>query len=565
VTDETCRSLPSWVAPALLALVGGVVPIAIAWHFGALGIPRNDDWVYALAAFRFADTAKLNGYGSRANLVGQLVLSLPVVWLFGHRIAALHVEVAAFGVVGLLALFDLTKQVLSPRRALFVAVMIAVGPMWASLSAAYMTDVPAFALGMICLTLGARAVRPDDINARLFCAALLVGFLAFAVRDYAIVSPLSVCLTGLWAAGRWPRRRLFMVIAAVVSLVALAAVFWAWRRGLPGFYPTVLTVPSLSSTASALHTGAQAAVLVGLLASPAVLLAGPGRLVKVAWTRAPRTSIAITFVTVLVLGNELVSPRPFGVALLPRPYLGNFLGPGNYVLPNGVLGSDTLAGTRADLFPTALFASLALIGFLATVLLVLTALPPLINALGRARHGQLGTPTSPALSVVTLGAVGYGFPCALPALFGPGLVFDRFLLPLVALVGVLALDAGGARAVATRGIPIVGGAALLALAAFGAVYAANSASFDGTKWSVAEQVARLARSPERVDGGYEWDGYHAGKDLWHSEPIRLAASSCIVLQAEPRPGGGGRDLRAARVWGPTGKSVWIVARQRHSC
>ena len=38
----------------LLAFVGGVVPIAIASHFGVLGIPRNDDWSYLLTAFRFA-------------------------------------------------------------------------------------------------------------------------------------------------------------------------------------------------------------------------------------------------------------------------------------------------------------------------------------------------------------------------------------------------------------------------------------------------------------------------------------------------------------------------------
>jgi hypothetical protein len=554
MTDETYHSLPPWIAPALLAVVGGVVPLAIAWHFGALGIPRNDDWAFALAAFRFADTAKINGYGSQANLVGQLALSLPVVWLFGHRIAALHVEVAALGVIGLIALFDLAKQVLSPRRALFVALMVAVGPMWASLSASYMTDVPAFALAMICLTLGARAVRPDAINVRLFCAALLVGLLAFTVREYAIVSPLSVCLTGLWVAGRWPRRRLFMMSVAVVSLLALAAVFYAWRRGLPGFFHSFPKAPNRSSTKTTLHIDAQAAVLVGLLVSPAVLLAGPRHLLRAAWTRAPRTSIAITFVTALTLGYELAS----------QPYLGSFLGPGNYVLPNGSLDSHTLVGARAELFPRALFASLALIGTLATVLLVLAAVPPLINALARLRQRQLGTPTSPARSVVTFGAVGYGLACALPALFGLSL-FDRYLLPLIALLGVVAVDSAGSRAVATRGIPIVSGAALVAFAVFGSVYAANSASYDGTKWGVAERVTELAGSPERVDGGYEWDGYHAGSDVFHYDPVGLAARSCILLLAEARPGEGQHDFGAAPVWGPTGKSVWIVARLLRPC
>ncbi len=81
------------------------------------------------------------------NLVGQLVL-LPVVWLFGHRIAAMQVEVVVLGVVGLLSVFDLAKQLLSPRRALFVALLVAVGPLWGNLTTTYYTDVPAFALAM---------------------------------------------------------------------------------------------------------------------------------------------------------------------------------------------------------------------------------------------------------------------------------------------------------------------------------------------------------------------------------------------------------------------------------
>ena len=92
------------------------------------------------------------------NLVGQIVLSAPVVWAFGHRIAALQVEVALLGVAGLYATYDLARQLTSQRRALFVALMVAVGPLWQMLSVSYMTDVPAYALMMICLALGARCL-----------------------------------------------------------------------------------------------------------------------------------------------------------------------------------------------------------------------------------------------------------------------------------------------------------------------------------------------------------------------------------------------------------------------
>ena len=96
----------------------------IARHFGVFGIPRGDDVAYVLSAFRFADTGKIDGNNwPSMNLVGQLALSAPVVWAFGHRIAALQVEVAAFGVAGLFAVFDLREAAaLTAPRALRRAV-----------------------------------------------------------------------------------------------------------------------------------------------------------------------------------------------------------------------------------------------------------------------------------------------------------------------------------------------------------------------------------------------------------------------------------------------------------
>jgi len=544
-----------WLALSTLALIGGVVPIAIASHFGALGIPRNDDWAYILSAFRLADSGRINGYGwAGMNLVGQLVLSAPVVWAFGHRIAALQIEVATFGVAGLVALFDLAKRVLSPRRALFVALMVAVGPMWASLSASYMTDVPAFALAMVCLALGARAVRADGLNASLFSIAVLAGFLAFSVREYAIVAPLSVCLTAVWAQGVSSRRRLRAMIGALASLVVLATIFFLWRRSLPGFQNLAPRFPSLSSVKMALHSGAQSMILIGLLVSPAVLLAGPYRRMHLAWTRAPHITVGVGLVTVLALGSEVVRQR--GSA--------SFLGPGNYVVPTGTLGVATISGTRPDLLPKSVFLLLAMIGILTVLVLLLAALPASLDGLARVRRERLEASASPTLAIVTLAAVGYALTASLPTFFGIAPI-DRYLLPLLPLVGVLALYTGEPIAATRRRLRIGSGAALLAVAIFGLIYAANAASFDGAKWSVSEHVAKVAGSPTRIEGGFEWDNYHAGKEIFFANQNRPTARFCIVLRGESHPTGGSGELRTARVWSPNGTQMWIVARQRYSC
>jgi hypothetical protein len=113
---------------------------------------------------------------------------------------------------------------------------------------------------------------------------------------------------------------------------------------------------------------------------------------------------------------------------------------------------------------------------------------------------------------------------------------------------------------------MVGGAALFALAILGGVYAAYSASFDGAKWRVAEAVALVAHGPRHVDGGFVWNDYHAGKDVWFG-PWRSTYESryCVTLRVQPRAGVDASVLRSSPVWTPTGQEVWIVARQKRAC
>src|SRR5215510_3418146 len=171
-------------ACALVVLVGGVFPFLVARHFGAFGIPRNDDWAYLRSAFGFADHGTLTGGDwASMNLVGQLVVALPAVWLFGHRVEALQLEVLVLGVAGLLCVLDLARRLLPLGHALLVALTVAIGPLWAALSVSYMTDIPAFAFAMASLAAGALGIGRDLVNG-LFCASLVIGVFGFTVRGY---------------------------------------------------------------------------------------------------------------------------------------------------------------------------------------------------------------------------------------------------------------------------------------------------------------------------------------------------------------------------------------------
>ncbi len=533
---------------ALLAVVGGVVPIAYAWHFGALGIPRNDDWAYIRAAFHLAESGRVTGSGwAGMNLVGQLVLSLPVIWVFGHRVAALQVEVAAVGVLGLVATFDLAKQLLRPRPAIFVAVLIATSPMWASLSASYMTDVPSFAFAMACLALGVRAVARRPVRPWLLGASLAIGFAGFTIRESALFAPLAVAGVAMWRAPRRLRARLCRVVAVTAGLLVAAALFYAWRRSLPGFINPSPQGPSLDLANRTLRGSWQSALLLAVLVSPAALLADPVLLLRSSWTRAPRATLVSGLSIVALLGSALFV---YGSAVA-------VVGPGDYVLPNGSLGTEMLHGSRPDLVPKLLLAALAFVGAATLVVLACAAGATVVAGAAKLRRGHLPTAGSPAVLIIVLAVVGYVVSCVVPVATGYSKnLFDRYLLPVVPLVAILALAARPSAA--PRAARVAGAVSLAALALVGAAYGANSASFDGAKWAVARQAEKLAGDPALVDGGHIWNDYVAGRHL--RGPFEGA---CIALRAESRPAFGGVVTRS--VWGPTGTQTWVVARPIHPC
>ena len=67
---------------------------------------------------------------------------------------------------------------------------------------------------------------------------------------------------------------------------------------------------------------------------------------------------------------------------------------------------------------------------------------------------------------------------------------------------------------------------------------------------------------DRVDGGFEWSDWHAGRQVFIGPAGLPALDRCVILQVSPGPAGHG--VAAKRVWTPRG-SVWVVARRVGSC
>ena len=552
------RAVPTWLAVVALAVVGGVVPVFVAHRYGALGIPRNDDWSYALATFRLGGEGRfdLNGWAA-VNVVGQILPGVPAVWVFGRRFTPLQIEVVLFGLAGLVALFELGCRLVSRARALFVALIVALCPFWGPLAVSFMTDVPGISMAFVTLAFGAAALRPpatpgaDRIRPSLYAATMAAGFWAYTIRDNAIVATIAVTLVAAWCAWRGSRRDRLAVGAGIAAWIAALFLFMAWKEGAAGYQTPSFTIHHVV-VRTALRRSVQLLPVLGLMTAPAVALAGPVRLVTASFRRAPRAA-------------GLVAVAVGGVAAVVTIARSRPLGTGNYLDEAGTLGTDLMRGARDPILGDGVPVVLGVIGVVSVAIIAVAIVRPLADEWVRLRERGFGPPPDPSAFLVGLAALGFSMFIVASGVAGNA-VWDRYVLSVVPLVALLVLRAARTVPGGNESTRRLGGAVALAgLGALGLVFSVNSASYDGARWNVASEAADQIGRPGRVNGGFEWVDYQAGEEIYLGGLPR--GRFCVVLRSEserPRPEDP-RVVASAGVWGPTGTQTWIVARRTGVC
>ena len=107
--------------PTILA-VG--VPAVAGIASGAISAPRNDDFAYRRAAITLYETGRLVLTGwAVMTLVGQLVATLPFLWISGGSAWAFAATGAIFAVAGIAASYSLARRRLSPGWAGFAVLL----------------------------------------------------------------------------------------------------------------------------------------------------------------------------------------------------------------------------------------------------------------------------------------------------------------------------------------------------------------------------------------------------------------------------------------------------------
>jgi 4-amino-4-deoxy-L-arabinose transferase-like glycosyltransferase len=511
-------------ALAILGLVGIGIPLSLSSAAGAIGIPGNDDWVYMRAAGSLFRTGSVDMPGHTAAFVGQLVMVQPLLWLSGGNPWAFTAFGLVMGLLGVASTFFLARRFVGTGSAVLVVLVVEAFPGFARETASFMTDVPAYALGVLCLLLGTRWLQGEGRRV-ILVTSLGAGLLAVSIREFAIAAPAAV-LVAAWARNRADER---VWLAAVSTILAAGvACILGVAASMPGTAaPGAPDLGRLSFLGPAFST--LAAVLL-----PAAALAMGRRIA----TFGPQQILGASFVC-------LVAILPYG------PLIGNLW------MSNGLAGDDLLSGTRGPLFGASAWAMSGQFALFAAILVAALALRggqrslAQVTSLSTARTRAIEMARSREAPLV-LFLVAYA--AELAAFVSVGSIFDRYLYPMVPAAAILLLR-GSAQPSPFGRSRAFAHAAFAWLAASAFVIAANSFAYDAARYRAGETAVAMGYEAGTVDAGYEWVGYHASGGVrsgsggygltWYDDGLS-SQRPCAVLSNSPLDKGAFRLIRVDR-------------------
>lgn len=548
------RGAANWVAMGALALQW-LLMVLPAQPFTAADFPINDDWAHqqSVAALVLQGRLVIPDW-TATNFLGLLLWGAPWAWLAQPSHEVLRCSGLLAGLLGVWACYGVMLEIgLAARLAALVAACWAAHPLYLSLSATFMTDVPFLAASLVAVWAMLRYQRLG--STAWLAAALVAAVWALLIRQTGFALFVAFAVAGALRPEPGQRRVALGILALGVLL--LLGYPWLLERlhlapamrhaaseqvretlALPGWGPVMTVLDWLGRLGLYLGLGA---------ALPLILLA----LCMNRPTMPRRTLLACIGISVLLvmLGYALASTS------WRMPFLGNDLG---YTglgqrLPRGRSPATPLLWRGWSVVTAVAFVS----SFWALVLL--------LPALGRALGQRLWRHRAGYVPVLML--------TVLLVQIAPVLlltkVYDRYVLPLQ--WPLLALLAWAWSRRPTAPVAVVGwvprcAAAVVVLAAslWAAALLHDYFAWNRVRWQwLSELPARLGVAPDEIQGGFEYLAplrYRGGvmqphPEGWFKEPTPYVLSIAGPLDQELV------DTRPVDTWLPFSPKRIYLSRQ----
>ena len=478
----------AWRAPTMAVVA---VALALAFAVDPRGdFPLNDDWAYAHSVAWLAAEHRIRLSDWIAmNLLPQTLLGGLATAIGGLTFTTLrHLTQIVAAAVAALALEFFRAAGLGRSDAVTATLTLIAMPCWLPLANSYMTDLYGMLFALPAAALFVRALR--EPRPAFVVAGTLLAVAGVLQRQVVLAVPAAFCVA--WLAAR-ARRTPALALAGVLPLLATAGAALAYHAYLthgPGVPAAQQWVQGrvVEAVGKVLTDGQYrswvASNVLSLLAYLG-LFAAPFAL----WRGLPAgrgARLAIIAVAALALATMAATgswPPWRGDQLLDRAGIGPFT---LYdAQPRGLAPLDRSPG--AFWYGAGIVAAFGIAVLCRTALIAIRAI-----AVRNADAGE-------RLFLFALIAA-YLAPFVLTD------YFDRYLL--FVLPFVLALVALAEPALTTRASRVLGFAVLGAMAGYAVMATHDYFAWNRARWDAIHEAERMGATPETLDGGFEYNGYH---------------------------------------------------------
>ena len=457
--------------------------------------PLNDDWAFSKNVYYLVEQGILKFSDWPAmTLIVQTLIGALVCSIFGFSFTILRFSTIFMGFLGIIFTYLLINELTNNKKmATIGTLLVAINPLFFSLSATFMTDVYFYTFEVVSFLFFFKFIKVDHVKLLIIATVLSIG--ATLIRQIGILIPLSFAITYLYRKNFNVKVILIASLPFIFTLTSLT-LYNKWYDLTQGARPDYGTIGAILEKAKKIselfflifmRTG-YILTYVGFFLLPLLLIN-----LKKRWE-------------ILSRKNKIKSSIITLLFILPIARMWNEIPVGG-IIHNFGLGSKTLRDifflglNNESILSSSTWKIFVLIALVGALLLVFTIISSLLN-----RNKIMITNQFASIRKIKMMAIIFIFLYS-AILFLSDYYFDRYILSfipvmIIAVLPIFNYSINKISILFTIGF-------IIGLGAFSTMATHDYLAWNRARWQALNDLTIKEKiSPKYIDGGFEFNGWY---------------------------------------------------------